>query len=504
VGNWGIYLRLSRDDLRGGTVSEANSIEGQRRDSRAYIDRADPDANLIEFAEEEFISASKGLDRPAYKDMLQAMADGRLDHIVAARQDRYTRDRDVEFGELKRYAREAGIQVHAADSGPLFDSEDRELSSGIRAEFAAFESKLIGRRTRSGLQTRRERGEWTSSGRTFGYSRGGVVNPEQAEQIRWAYDQILNHGKSGRDVFEHWRATGVLTANGREWTSVSRVLDMLRSPAIAGLVTYRGDVLDVAAKWEAIVTPKEQERLKAAISANARATRGYGQRRPRKHWLAGLVLCGRPECDLLPMVSQNPGNGRGYFYWHCDRRRGGCGNRARNTDLDLSVRMAALHLLMVTEAPEVPLVDFDDGPMREIEQQILDVREALARRDMRAMDAVPVLTRLRAELVEQEAARQAFEQDRQVAESWHEVQFVGLSDDDPQAIRTLIDNVRVLPGRAGYVFEGRNGVTHTVKRSGDESLLGYSDDGAQLRWDPVRGAADSEDDQVDAPEAPRP
>jgi hypothetical protein len=269
-------------------------------------------------------------------------------------------------------------------------------------------------------------------------------------------------------------------------------MDMLRNPVIAGLVTYRGDVLDVAAKWEAIVTPEEQKQLKAAISANARATRGYGQRKPRKHRLAGLVLCGNLECDLLPMVSQNPGNRRGYFYWHCDRRRGGCGNRVRNTDLDLSVRMAALNLLMVTEAPEVPIVDFDDGPMREIEQQILDVREALARRDMRAMDAVAVLTRLRAELVEQEAARQAFEQDRQVAESWHAVQFASVSVADPQAIRALIDNVRVLPGRAGYVFEGRNGVTHMVKRSADGSLIGYSDDGVELRWDPIRGRFDDE------------
>jgi DNA invertase Pin-like site-specific DNA recombinase len=464
VSVWGIYLRLSKDDLRGGTVSDSNSIEGQRRSCRAYIDRIDPIPTVIEFAEDEFISASRGLDRPAYVRLLEAVAAGELDHMVARDQDRFTRDRDVEFGQLKALAKQAGVSVHAADSGPLFDSLDRELASGIRSEFGAFFAKVTGANTRKGLKTRREQGHWTGA-KVFGYRRGGEINPDQAAHIRWAYDQILNHGKTARDVFEYWRANNVLTVNGKPWTSVGRVIAMLTTPTIAGLVTHKGEVLDVPARWEAIVTPGEQRRLKAVISANVKGERGHGQRKPRKHLLAGLVLCGNPDCDLKVMNSQDPGNGRPYYYWHCDRRRGGCGNRTRGPDLERLVRFVAFGLAAKTPAPEVTVPEWDDGPTREIEEQIAEVRAALTSRAMRAADAIPVLRDLNRQLAEQQAARDAHFERQRKAETWHEAQRQAIHDrDDPQAIRGVIDNVRVLPEHVGVIIEGTNGFVVEVPR----------------------------------------
>ena len=310
-----------------------------------------------------------------------------------------------------------------------------------------------------------------------------------------------DHGKSVRHVFETWRANGVLTVRGNKWSSVDRVAAMLRNPVLAGLVAHRGEIIGQG-KWEPIVTPEERDRLGAAISPNATGARGYGQRRPRRHHLAGLVLCGNPECDLKPLTSHNPGSSRGYFYWTCDRRRGGCGIRVRSTDLDLPVHMTAMHFLMQTELADEAVPEFDDGPMRDIEQQIAEIRGALARRDMRASDAVPALRQLNADLAEQQAARDALEQTRRDTEEFDRALLATLPADlndhdtrraedflpvarqiaqamagpisDPAVVRALIDNVRVLPDDAGYVFEGRNGVVHMVTRNADGSLRGYS------------------------------
>lgn len=450
----GIYLRLSRDDGRAG---EANSIAGQRADCLAYAERNGWVAT--EFVEDEAVSASKGLERPAYMAMLDAMSAGQLDHVIAAKQDRYTRDRDVEWGQLARLAQATGVHVHTADSGDLrLHTPDGALSAGLRSEFSAFEARLIGARTRRGLRTRREAGEWTSSGRTYGYFKGGTVNPEQAEHIRWAYDQILNHGKTARDVFDRWRANGVLTVNGKPWTNVGRVASMLRNPVLSSRVFYKGEYLR-RGKWEAIVAPEEQDRLSMVISAQYTGARGYGQRRPRKRFLAGLMLCGNPECDLLPMVSQNPSNGRGYYYWHCDRRRGGCGNRVRGDAAESLAKLVASFLYLYEEPPEVQSV-WDDTEMRKIERQLAEVREALASNAMRASDAVPVLNRLNERLAEQQAAKDAHEARRKAVEDWHLARRESvLSGDDTDAVRAILDNVRVLPSRGGYVFEARNGRT---------------------------------------------
>jgi site-specific DNA recombinase len=445
-----IYLRLSKDDGRSG---EANSIEGQRRDCLAYAGRSGWRA-VTEYLDE--MSASKGLDRPAYSAMLAAMVAGELDHIVAAKQDRFTRDRDVEFGELKSLAQRAGVQVHTADAGPLrLDTPDGALSTGIRAEFAQFEARLIGVRTRRGLQTRREQGEWTGGGRCFGYLNRGVVNTEQADHIRWAYSQILDHGKSIRHVFDTWRQQGVLTATGKPWTSADRVAAMLRSPTIAGIVTHEGQVLDVEGKWQPIVSPDEQARLSAAIAAGVRGDRGYGQRKPRKHWLAGLVLCGNPECDLRTMSSHNPGNGREH-YWVCDKRRGGCGNRARNPRLEELVVQAAIALLLKSPAPNPALSAFDDGPLRGIEAQIAATRAALADRSMLVVDGAPILRDLRVQLLQQQAAQTEHLAAQRVSDNWHNTQAWAIHDRNPETIRAVVDSVKVLPDRGGVIVEGVN------------------------------------------------
>jgi DNA invertase Pin-like site-specific DNA recombinase len=446
----GIYLRLSRDDGRNG---EANSIAGQRRDCLAYCEARDWD--VVEFTDEG-ISASKGLDRPAYSRLLDAMTAGDLVAIVAAKQDRFTRDSDAEWGQLKRLAREAGVEIHTADSGPLrLDTADGELSADIRAVFGAFEARVIQARTRRGLQTRREAGEWASHGQTYGYLPGGIVNEEQAAHVRWAYDQILNQGRNVRHVFETWRHDGVLTVRGNQWSSVDNVARTLRNPVLAGLVVHKGEILGPG-NWAPIVSPEERQQMMAAIEANIVGARGYNRRAPRERQLAGLVLCGNPDCDLRPMKAHNPGNGRPYSFY-CDPRRYGCGNRVPGGVVEEIAIKVAVQILLHTQEPETTLPEFDDTRLRAIEDQIAQVRQAVAKLDLRASDAVPILDELRQALEEQHAAKDAHDNARAL-KSWHHRELEAVMDGDREAIAAVIDNVRVLPERRGYVVEARKGL----------------------------------------------
>jgi hypothetical protein len=169
-----------------------------------------------------------------------------------------------------------------------------------------------------------------------------------------------------------------------------------------------------------------------------------------------LVLCGNPECDLLPMVSQNPGDGRGYYYWHCDRRRGGCGNRTRGPRLETLTAQVALDLLLRSPAPAFDAPAFDDGPMRAIERQLAEVRSALASREILVVDAAPVIQDLRRQLADQVEARDEYLTAQRVIDDWHSTQAWAIGARDPEAIRAVVDNVRVLPDRAGVVVEGMN------------------------------------------------
>jgi DNA invertase Pin-like site-specific DNA recombinase len=479
---WGMYLRISADDKRGGGVSEANSIQGQRRACRAYIERIDPDATIVEFREQDWISASKGLDRPEYRRMLAAMADGSLDHIVARDQDRFTRDRDVEFGELKKLAKQAGVGVHAADSGDLFESDEREMASGIRSEFGQFYSRILAKNVRRGTQTRREQGYWTGA-KVYGYLPGGEIHQEQAKQIRWAYDQLLNRGATAQDVFDHWRATGVLTRTGKPWPSVAAVIRMLKSPTIAGLVSHNGEILtDVQARWEPIVSPDERDRLIEYFHSRRKNDRGaYGQRVRRTRMLAGKVLCGHDGCDLATMTGSQPGN-RPYYYYQHSHRNGGCDNRTRGDRLDALARAVAVHFITRTPAPEArQATEFDNTELTEITRQIEEVRAELVAGTMRASDARPVLDGLHHRLEEQDAAKREHEQAAQTAATWHVAQAEAIKAGDHDAVRAVIDNVRVLPDHKGFVFEGANKIPIIATRVADEEHTGYLLELGELR-----------------------
>lgn len=455
---WGMYLRLSADDRKSnGRVEEANSIQGQRRICRDYIERIDQEATIIEFREKDFISASKGLERPEYRRMFDAMTDGQLDYIVARDQDRFTRDRDVEFGELKRLAKQSGVGVHTVDMGDLFESDERAMASGIRSEFGQYYSKILSKNVRRGVETSRMRGQWTGT-KMFGYSRGGVVNPEQAEQIRWAYDQILNHGTTAKDVFTHWRANGVLTSHGKQWATVGAVIATLKAPTIAGLVVHKGQIIDdVRGEWEPIVTPEQRERMVAYFKSRQKSERAYGKRVRRKRALTGKVLCGEPGCYPATMTSDQPA-GRPYWYFIHQKRHAGCGMRLRGDHLDQVVTAVATELAFTTPAPaDASLPDFDDTELRDIERQIEDVRADLIAGTMRVADGRPILDGLNKRLDEQNALRQQHQEAKLAASNWYLGNSDLIAQGDHDALRAVVDSVRVLPNHAGIVVEATNG-----------------------------------------------
>ncbi|WP_344108676.1 recombinase family protein [Kribbella alba] len=451
----GAYLRLSNDDGRQG---ESLSIEGQRADCQRYADRMG--WAMVEFVEDG-VSASKGLDRPKWNALVDAMANADIQVVLVSKQDRITRD-EREWFEFSAMAVLAGVEVHTVEAGNLnLHSEIGMLNAGMRSLFAAFEARLIAARTRRGQETSRAKGNWPYSA-TFGYGPKGVVKPDQAEWIRWAYDAVLNDGVSSKEIFDEFRANKVLTARGNEFYSVTSVLYALRNPAIAGLLTYKGEVIGKG-NWEPIVSEAERDRFCAAIAARRTSDKGHGERKARKYVLAGLVLCGTPGCDLKVMRAQNPGNGRNHYFC-CDKRRGGCGARVRGKLLDGIAFLVANQFIQSQQGEPTPeRAPFDGSAITETEEQVAEVRSALVAGDMRTSDAIPVLRDLNQRLDALRAAQAAYEAESVEAASWHRtVRESMLTEDGATAmgVRQVLDNVVVLPEGLGFRWESKAGQVH--------------------------------------------
>jgi site-specific DNA recombinase len=185
---------------------------------------------LVEFVEDG-VSASKGLDRPKWNTLLEAMTRGDIQVILASKQDRLSRD-EREWFEFCGMAQLAGVEVHTVEAGNLnLQSELGMLNAGMRSIYAAYEARLISSRTKRGQETSRGKGNWPYSA-TFGYGPKGVVREDQRKWIRWAYEAVLDRGLSSKAVFDEYHANNVLTSRGNQFYSVTAVLTALRNPAL--------------------------------------------------------------------------------------------------------------------------------------------------------------------------------------------------------------------------------------------------------------------------------
>ena len=84
TGTAGIYLRRS---YRDGEPGESQTIESQREDCTAYAERLG--LPVVEYVDDGY-SGSKDVFRPAWEELLEDMAAGKVTHVIAAKQDRFT------------------------------------------------------------------------------------------------------------------------------------------------------------------------------------------------------------------------------------------------------------------------------------------------------------------------------------------------------------------------------------------------------------------------------
>ncbi|GFJ91062.1 hypothetical protein Prum_047040 [Phytohabitans rumicis] len=112
-----------------------------------------------------------------------------------------------------------------------------------------------------------------------------VVEAER-EIVRECYRRLLA-GDSGGSVARDLNARGSRGLQGKAWT-LTTLLQMLRRPAVAGLLAHNGEIVGKVAGVEPIVSEEEWARLNALVDSRRR-----GRPPGRVHPFSGLIFC---EC----------------------------------------------------------------------------------------------------------------------------------------------------------------------------------------------------------------
>jgi site-specific DNA recombinase len=337
-----IYARIS-DDREGASAGVAR----QEADARALADRLG--WSVSEVVIENDTSAYKRrkvslpngrtelrVVRPGFRRLLDLIAVGDVDGLIAYDLDRTARDpRDLEDLIDAVESRHPRLPVESV-TGSLRLANDSDVTMArVMVAVANKASRDSSRRIKRKHEELAQAGKYAGGGaRRYGYERDGVtVREDEAEVIRLAASRVLA-GESATSICKDFDEQCILPVSAQSWSSRA-LLDILRSPRIAGLRVHRGEVVGPA-QWPAIIDQDTHEALLAELN-----TRSRGAGKPAlRHWCNGLLWCGR--CGhYLSAAYVRAGVHR---YW-CHPKRGGCGRIAIGMQVETELESQVLGYL---------------------------------------------------------------------------------------------------------------------------------------------------------------
>jgi site-specific DNA recombinase len=336
--------RLSWVLLARESVDRAEQVGNQFTDLRARVaaiggrvDREIPE-NAVSAFKRTRIPLPDGtfgyrVVRPEWEKILTALRRGECNALMVTDIDRAMRDpRTLE--DLIDVVELYGVHVESL-TGNIDLTSDAGISAARslvnqRNQESRNKSRLVADGQRHAAMKGRNHG---GARRPFGWRKDRIqVNKREAAVIRAEVPRILA-GVSPLTLAEEWNAKGISTVTGAQWriTTVKRIF---LSPRVAGLVTYRGEVLHspdgipVRGEWEPILTAEQYAAVCArwAVPADGMASRlearGRGSR--TTHLLSPFARCGK--CGAKMTGTREKGQAR----YRCPSRgNGGCGGVTR-------------------------------------------------------------------------------------------------------------------------------------------------------------------------------
>lgn len=304
----GIYCRISSDG-----TGEGLGVARQEADARKLCEQRGWRVVDV-FSDNDKSAYDRRKVRPRYRDMLQAVKDGRINAIVAWHPDRLHRQ-TRELVAFIDTVNEYGVSVETVTAGKYdLSTPAGRMNARIVGSVAEYESEHKSERIRRKLQANAAEGKHHGGARPYGWNDDRVtVNEHEAEAVRKAAKLIVKDRASVRAVARQLNADGYLTATGKPWRDVN-VRDMLLRPRNAGLRVHHGQVVDEPGKWEPILSPEDYHAVEAILLNPARRTNPG--RDGRVYLLSVIARC--DVCDQPVFVGKSkPYKGRWKRIYRC-------------------------------------------------------------------------------------------------------------------------------------------------------------------------------------------
>lgn len=273
------YLRISQAN------ENAPSMASQEKSCRDLA--AKHGYNIVRVLEDDGISATTGAVRPDFQELLDLIAEGGVDVVLAFAPDRLRRD-EQEGLALRVLMRRTNTLRHTTTEGLKdFNDDDANILDAITTLMASQEGRTKAKRQRARYEYDYTQGLPKKGPRAFGWKEGSNFaehEPVEAKAIKAAYKGILSDKETQYSIAAKWNAAGLTTVRGGVWRT-NTVGQALSRPANAGWLVVNGE-RQPESKIKAIVNEDTYGKYMAR-----KATREPKAGRKAAALLSGLLLC---------------------------------------------------------------------------------------------------------------------------------------------------------------------------------------------------------------------
>ena len=346
------YMRISQD--RDGTLV---SVDNQRAELHQMAARLGLSIDR-EFVDND-ISAYSGRERPAYRELVQALRRG-PSVVLVWHMDRLYRSLS-EFVALYTAIETHPVRIEAVRGGSLdLSTHEGKLQASFLVSFAEYDSAHKSDRVKMAACAAAKAGTWHGP-RRFGFQLDGhgsaTADPVEGPVIREIVDRFLA-GESILSITRRLNDGEVPPLHGGIWHT-NTVRQTLASPRIAGLRSYAPRLKGVTesifrdvigpARWPGIITVEEYGQVISLLKHPARKTTREGQ-----NLLSGIATCARCGAGLVIASNATSPDGRPRRRYVCKKvpgmaERGGLS--VEQHALDALVTEAVIRRLAATPVP---------------------------------------------------------------------------------------------------------------------------------------------------------
>lgn len=307
----GLYTRVSS---RNQADADYSSLETQRERLEAFC-HSQESYSVYRVYEDGGYSADS-LDRPALKEMLRDIREGKLNCVLAYKIDRLTRS-VKDFHILMDLFDRFGVKFVSVTQSLDTQNPMGRLLRNVLLDFAQFEREMTADRTRDKMYQRAQKGLWNGGNAPYGYEAENkrlVTNGEEASRVEFMFHHFANAPSLSR-LRDELHRRGWYTRSGKPWGKTA--LDqILRNPTYCGLVRFNDQRF--RGQHQALI----EETLFNKVQAVRRDRSHSATKISRTFLLKGLIRCSECGSWMTPHYTQKRSKDRTVYripYYRCTK-----------------------------------------------------------------------------------------------------------------------------------------------------------------------------------------